>query len=263
MQHPATLHIAAAAYSADFDCRSDLAATLIPNEPSYVSTLTARIRDYWHCRHLPAFCHSFALPGHLERKLGCDAVAILHAGSFAKICLFEAKWPRAVSTQQAWDYLQGPSSHFSSQLGRQSAYAKAAAIFELFIVESAPGTARLGLDTWGATCLWHGEVLAYDALRTNTVWDQVDFWKLVTGVLRRDKNLWFSLRTVAECKYGSVLPVREGKVTLQGIAPAPAVTFPVVADLTSDLLAPVSDALGISHFLYLNLGLGVPWGGAA
>lgn len=260
MQHPATLHIAAAGYSADLACRSDLAAKLIPSEPAYVSSLTARIRDYWRCRGLPAFCQSFSLPGHLERKLGCDAVVILHAGSLAKICLFEAKWPRALTTQPSWDYLQGSRSHFSSQLSRQSMYSRDAAIFELFMVESTPGAVRLGLDTWGATCLWHKEALAYDTIRTSSVWDQADFWKLVTGVTRRDKNFWFTLRTVAECRYGAVLPVRSGIVTLRGSPPAVAASFPVSPDPTPDSLTTVQEMLGISHLLYLNLGEGIHWG---
>ncbi len=113
--------VAASAYKVDWNCRFELNTGVIADERDYVSNLTKGIRDYWQFSGLPHFLHSQTLPRPQESKFGCDAMIVIRFDNEAKVCLFEAKWPRLSVASHSWDSIQRSTniSHFSDKLQRQ------------------------------------------------------------------------------------------------------------------------------------------------
>lgn len=151
--------------------REDLVQNFLVSEPDYISNLTKGIRDTWQFLRLPALAHSQVLSRRQENVFGCDAVILIRMGSTAKLCLFEAKYPKlSQSDTYRWDKLQGNLniSHFSNQLERQYRWSHIAAVFEFFILEYPPGKAPKNFDLLASTCIWHLPVFQYDQTIRNS-----------------------------------------------------------------------------------------------
>jgi hypothetical protein len=256
MIHPLLQDIAGVVYTIDFRCRRDLCTRTLNNEPQYVAALTTRIRDYLECLGVPALCHAQALPATQERLLGCDAALLFHLNEGIKVGLFEAKWPRLLTSRYSWDRAQGGTgvSHFTDQLSRQSRVASHVAVWELLMLEACPGQYHVGFDIWGATCLWHSEADAFNHTRSSpqAVWSQYDARGLARSVTRHRKNLGTCVRRLVECSVGSPVAMSGGAVP---IATWEGESLGIPIDVVSfrDAAPAAARALGLSSILYADL----------
>lgn len=204
----------------DGDCRLNLNNGVIADERDYVSNLTKGIRDHWNFNGLPNFLHSQTLPRSQESTFGCDAMIVIRHNGEAKVCLFEAKWPRLSLNSYNWDSIQKKSniSHFSDQLLRQRQWSQEAAIWELFIHEHAYGEQPRGFETWASTCVWHFEALPFDTTYRNAkeIWTHDDLTDLVTDHVRtKPKTLQTVIEQACRCSRGQYQPIsRNGYVDL-------------------------------------------------
>lgn len=210
---PVATLVASICYSVDHSVRDQLYKGHVVDERDYVSNLTSGIRNYWESNHVPAYVHSQNLPRQQENIFGCDALILVKINDRFKLCLFEAKYPRFPSDQNyQWDYFQGSTnvSHFSDQITRQARWRHIAAIWELFVLESAPGKKFRGFDMWGSTCIWHEDALRYDHAdkQPNELWNNVHLENLKAAVNKRfpngrQMNLFEMLMSVLSCKAGT------------------------------------------------------------
>ena len=256
MLQPLVQDIAGVAYTLDSRCRSDLHSGAINDERQYVAALATRIRDYWRCRGLQTHLYAQALPSTQEKLLGCDAAIVLRVEAGVKVGLFEAKWPRFLSSGYAWDYRQVTTglSHFSSQLSRQTRVASHVAVWELFMLEACPGQYHVGLDSWGATCLWHSEATLFDSTRANpqALWSQSEARALAQSVKRHGKHLGTCVRRLAECTAGLPAQVIDGQVPVT-TWDGQTLSLPVDVASIHDAAPAAARALGLSVILYADL----------
>ena len=255
--HPHTHLVAATAYVVDRSVRADLSDNKVANEPDYVSNLTAGIRKFWDFHQLPNFSHSQTLAQSQENVFGCDAIVVLRLENRAKICLFEAKWPRLSTPRATWDSIQKSStvSHFTDQLRRQSKWVEQAAIWELFIHEWPPGERRRGFDEWGSTCFWHETTYLFDRANRDPsqVWKDSDLIELADFVRGGDRNLMRMLLRAAQCQQGDYLPIQNGHVTLSSNDAAESVEVPASLAVGDDAMIAFREEFNFEHFLYLSL----------
>lgn len=255
--------VASVIYALDKEIREELVQKIIADERDYVSNLTNRIRDRWRCFNLPAFAFSRTLDRPLESAFGCDAIIVIRIGNKAKVCLFEAKYPRLSQGFYAWDSVQQSSSisHFSDQLKRQEKWSHVAAIWELFILDDKPGKKLPGFDDWASTCVWHDSALMYDKNhRINTqVWNNSDLTKLVsmvkTGNLwtRKDANLHQMLMQVCKCKKGNRFPIMRGRIYMRSLNGEESVQVPANLANLEELAPDFCEEYNIRNFLYMAL----------
>lgn len=251
---PTTYYLGAVAYYVDQNCRHDLGAGHITDERDYVSNLTKGMRDQWRTVGLPSFLHAQTLGQSREIDFGCDAMIVLRLKDRAKICLFEAKWPRLSRPNHPWDKIQKTRSHFSDQIARQVPWSHRAAIWELVIHEQAQRCQPGSFDHRGATCIWHREAHAYDAEYRGgkRPWTHADLFGLVGYSISRPKNLKAMLERAARCGEGDFLPIEGGKVSLHSTDGHAAVEVP--AGLAGmERLTDFCVVAGIRHFLVLAL----------
>jgi hypothetical protein len=180
------MELASFAALSDREVRSDLSKGFIKDENDYTSNFTSAFR-----RHINSYSQSglsatsFLLQPCLERAAGVDAAIILSCGNQSKVAVFEAKWPRFLTSNYAWDYAQSGTglSHFSDQLKRQKRVHKSFAIFEMFYSEHSFGAQPRFLDPNGSSCVWHDDTDAFCNQRPNPddVWSQAELQTLLTA----------------------------------------------------------------------------------
>ncbi|MFN6570705.1 hypothetical protein [Dendronalium sp. ChiSLP03b] len=166
--HPYNSNIAKGIYILDQYVRQDICDGYIVSEPDYISTLISYIRLFLRSNQLVKNMYTFqsldskTLAKSSEQIFGCDALILIRAGNRAKICMFEAKFPR-LKSNGSWDSYQKSSnkSHFHDQLTRQHEWSSSATIWELFINDYIPGYSLKGFDKYGSTCIWHQDAYKY------------------------------------------------------------------------------------------------------
>lgn len=251
--------VAASAYKVDGNCRLELNTHVISDERDYVSNLTKGIRDYWDFSGLPHFLHSQTLLRAQETRFGCDAVIIIRYGNKAKVCLFEAKWPRLSDGSRDWDYIQKKPmiSHFSDQLQRQQRWSREAAIWELFIHEHAYGDQPNGYEAWASTCVWHDEAFPFDNTyrRVEDIWTDTDLTSMVTGFVRsRSKNLQAVLDQACRCQRGRYIPINQnGHVNLTADNDEETVLIPASLETLSSNAETFCVENGIRELLFVDV----------
>lgn len=171
---------------ADKEARSDLSLGFIKDENDYTSNFTGALRRIINSNSQTGLsASSFLLQHSEEREIGADAAIILSRGNESKVAVFEAKWPRFMTSGYQWDYEQTASglSHFSDQLERQTHWRGHFAVFEMFYSEHAFGAQPLFLNADGSSCVWHDDTDAFRQHRPNPdgVWSQTELQKLLTS----------------------------------------------------------------------------------
>ena len=170
---------------ADKEARSDLSLGFIKDENDYTSNFTSALRRIINSNSQTGLsASSFLLQHTEEREMGADAAIILSCGKESKIAVFEAKWPRFMSSGYQWDYAQTASglSHFSDQLERQTHWRGLFAVFEMFYSEHPFASQPPFLDANGSSCVWHDDTDAFRKQRPDpdAVWSQAELQKLLT-----------------------------------------------------------------------------------
>ena len=209
----------------DYLCRRELSAGNIVDEPDYVSNFTRGVRDGCRYYGLDAFCYSRKLNRNIETLTGCDAIIIFKFGAYAKICLFEAKWPRVSQRNYQWDSYQGNPqiSHFSNQIRRQSVWASQCAIWEQFLNEYSPGYDIPLFHLWGSTCVWHEMAFHFDTTyrNINRLWNNNDLIDLLAQIPTRPffhrhygKNVREMILKALLCHKGRRVPVDDDNVII-------------------------------------------------
>lgn len=193
---------------ADYQVRSDLIIGAIASENDYTSNFTSTLRRLLNSHSLTGLsATSLVVQPKFERYSGTDAAFILQSGSFAKIALFEAKWPRFGQANYSWDSEQTAAglSHFSDQLDRQSKLDRHFAIFEMFYCELPREHGPSFLNPHLSSCVWYREAAAFRVARRepNALWSQDELAAMLTGS-RHD--IGDMLRAVGECLEGKPLP---------------------------------------------------------
>lgn len=256
MNNPLLQNIPGVAYTIDYRCRRDLCTRTLNDERQYVAALTTRMRDHVERLGVPFLFHAQALDATQERLLGCDAALLFHLDEGIKVGLFEAKWPRLLTSRYSWDRAQGRTSvsHFTDQLLRQSRVGSHVAVWELLMLEASPGQRHVGFDIWGATCLWHAEADAFNRTRSTpqAVWSQDDARGLARSVKRRRKNLGTCVRRLVDCSVGSPVAVSNGAVPI-ATSEGESLGIPIDAVSFRDGAPAAARALGLSSILYTDL----------
>jgi hypothetical protein len=257
---PNVYHIASAAYVVDKQCRLELSTNQITDEPDYVSNLTRGIRRYWDHHGLPCLAHSQTLPNNQETTFGCDAIIIIRRGDYAKICLFEAKYPR-FGTGYQWDSTQSSSqiSHFSDQLSRQHKWSHSAAIWEFFIHDSDYGDEPDGFQSWASSCKWHKPTYSYDWAvrhgRRDELWDNDDLDDLVNDYSSPSRDIRFMIRQACQCRVGTYLAIEEEHVTIKSRdeEDAEEIDIPATLEALDTELEDFCRENGITNLLYVRI----------
>ncbi|MBE9078406.1 hypothetical protein IQ241_14060 [Romeria aff. gracilis LEGE 07310] len=253
---------AAIAYRADQDTRNELYNGVIAGEDDYVSALANEIRRTWKAFNLRCYLHSQKLNRLQESTFGCDALILFKEAAKAKLCLFEAKYPRICSqSYYQWDSMQTSSqiSHFSDQLRRQARWIHLAAIWELFVLECKPGVRHSHFDIWGSTCIWHNPVLKYDHFcRTSDKWNNDQLIDLLRRVKKppfstRQANLFDVLTSVLSCKAGFPIPIENGFLRITSSDRVSEVRVPSNLENMEQSIPNFCEEYGVKHFLCLEL----------
>lgn len=218
--------IAKSVYELDSKVRHELIQNYISGENDYVSTLMSKTRDFLNQQKISSFCVSRKLLRTQESIFGCDAMIVFQINDIAKICAFEAKYPKLnKKTNYGWDYLQKKpkKSHFSSQIDRQSNWKNNLYIWEFFILDYAFSQQGKVFDDLGSTCIWHKPTYNYDRQNINstTLWKQQDLINLVTTPKRKIKsnnsqNLYkILLQILLDTTVNKRRKVKNGSVTVR------------------------------------------------
>lgn len=254
--------VASMVYNADRNVRDELSKEFITSEDDYVSNLTSQIRNEWNRYNLPCYVHSQRLNRQQENLFGCDAVILFKIEDKAKLCLFEAKYPRIKSSNNyRWDSLQISSgiSHFSDQLSRQSKWSHLAAIWELFILEESPGNRFKSFDLWGSTCIWHSRALEFDHIEKdpNDLWENCHLENLLgRAKLRttlRQTNLFEILISVLTCKSGVQIPIQNNLIRISSSDRDAEISVPASLESMREDVEEFCEEYGVKHFWYLEL----------
>ena len=185
--------IAKSIYELDSKVRHELIQNYISDEDDYVSTLMSKTRDFFNQQKISSFCVSRRFSKTQESTFGCDAMIVFQINDTAKICAFEAKYPKLKSKpNHRWDSPQKSTgkSHFSDQIKRQSNWKNDIYIWEFFILDYAFHQQGKVFDDFGSTCIWHQPTFNYDKRNINqtTLWKQQDLINLVTTPKRKIKS---------------------------------------------------------------------------
>lgn len=185
--------IAKSVYEQDSKVRHELIQNYISDEDDYVSALMSKTRDFFYQQKISSFCISRKLPQSQETTFGCDAVIVFRFNNTAKICAFEAKYPRLkIKPGYGWDSPQKSTgkSHFSDQIKRQSKWKNDIYIWEFFILDYDFRQQEKAFDDLGSTCIWHKPTSNYDRKHINqtTLWQQQDLINLVKTPKRKIKS---------------------------------------------------------------------------
>jgi hypothetical protein len=268
---PTSKLVASIAYNADRHVREQLCSSYIVSESDYVSNLTGEIRNAWSRSNLPSYLHSQTLDKPRESEFGCDALIVLKINNMIKLCLFEAKYPRlAVDPRYKWDDKQAINkynprkiSHFSHQISRQHNWSHLAAIWEMFILEYAPGKQYKKFDLWGSTCVWHDVAIEYNHLckPSDELWNNKNLEELVERAKskppqKRQTNLFSMLSSVISCRNGSALPIpssSDSYLRIQSSDDRQTIYVPINLENMEELISPFCEESGVSHFWYFEI----------
>ena len=265
--------VAALYYELDAICRYQLHTGRITREDDYTSNLCGLIhyrpipRPYrYRFWPYPVRSYSRVLDKSEEYLFGCDAIILVQIKKKIKVGLFEAKWPRIVtSTNHRWDNLQADgNSHFHDQLKRQKRWATSAAIWEMFYYEERPSQATTPFDLYGSTCAWHE--VAYDYDRTL---DHSQRWSnsnLIDMLNTRPSdpqhrsfgmNLFDILLRFLSCKKGLPISMRDYTISLESEGEAATIPIPSFDENLQVLNLETIDAFmgtsGISSYLHIEI----------
>lgn len=248
--------IAQAAYSVDIDARTELSHQLLAGEDDYISTFTARLRGLLHRNGLATASLTRKLQPGEEQKLGCDVIIVIRSANVAKVCLFEAKWPRISVRSYGWDYRQKNSgiSHFSDQLSRQHMWHHVAAVWELFMVEAPHNLSPPEFDPLGSTCVWHDEALAYDqSYRTTSLWRTADVVKLLQSIGAPGNNIDQMIQQVINCERGNRLRIVQGNVELTALEGDDRIKIPVAGSELGERIRLFCQGNGLRAYLQISV----------
>ncbi len=191
---------------ADRLVRADLIEGFVVTENDYTSNFTSALRREINSRCLPSIsAYSQALSPPTERKTGTDGCIAFCNGTYFKVGLFEAKWPRLSTHHNCWDYLQNSSgrSHFDSQLARQHSLIYPA-IWEMFYSEEPYGSS-IHFPQFGSACVWHDDAFAFSASRNqNSPWIDSE---LVSLLSTRMQPIGKIIRSICMCERGTPIPI--------------------------------------------------------
>jgi hypothetical protein len=250
--------VAAVVYQADCRTRIDLSTGAVLGERDYVSRLVTRVADSWHALGGMAFAYSRVFTTSEEKRYGSDALILLRWPSVAKLCFFEAKWPRLSTRNYSWDTKERESdtSHFSTQITDQKRWSPEVAIWEQFLHEQPPRLQPGGFDPYGSTCITHDAAAAYDKRhKKGRTWTQKDLPALRIEAATKRRNIGDMLRAVCACRMGLPLPIAHGGVVIKSRRTQHTVTVPVDLGNLSDAGADTLGSLGVSHLLAVEIAL--------
>ena len=250
--------VAAVAYQADCQTRTDLSTGAVLGERDYVSRLVTRVADKWARLGGVALAYTRVLTTSEEKRYGSDALILLRWQSMAKLCFFEAKWPRLDTPSYAWDTADKKSglSHFSTQIADQKKWSHEVAIWEQFLHEQPAESQPGGFDQYGSTCITHDAAATYDKRhKGGKVWTQNDLTSLRVESATRRRNIGDMLRAVCACRMGLPLPIAHGSIVIRSARTQHSVTVPVGLGDLSDGGADIVGSLGVSHLLAMEIAL--------
>lgn len=210
----------------DKEIRSDMALGMIYSEDDYTSNFTGALRRNINCHSKTGIkATSHILPTQIEQSAGCDATIIIQSNGYAKVLLFEAKWPRMSKKGYRWDYKQTSTglSHYSDQIDRQAQQPSIFAIFEMFYCEYDFYKQPSYMKDVASTCVWHHDALNFKNSRSHpdNIWSQAD----LKGMLKTGNY------TIAEI-ISDVCSCKEG----QAISTGDSIDFAYEFQLTGEIL---------------------------
>jgi hypothetical protein len=197
-------------------CREELRTGIIVSERDYVSCLSSRIRDEF--RNLPVFAQT--LRQGTEQENGVDGLILFQFNSEIKIGWYEAKWPRVMLADYAWDRVPPGHnlSHFTLQLLKQRHWEGQVALWEMFFNESDDGFESPPFEYFGSSCVWHRN--AFDYMRHQGIlfepWatDQLKLLLETNGI-----NFYTVIYDMLSCKKGKRIKLDTGQkyVSISGL----------------------------------------------
>lgn len=257
--------IAKSVYELDSKVRHELIHNNISDENDYVSTLMSKIRDFFTQQKISKHCISRRLSKTQENKFGCDAMIVFRFIDTAKICAFEAKYPRLnKKLNYGWDSSQKTTgkSHFSDQITRQSNWKNDIYIWEFFILDYAFSQQAKVFDDFGSTCIWHKPTFNYDRRNINqtTLWQQKDLINLVTTPKRKIKsknslNIYeILLQILLDTNTNKQRKVKNGSVTVRSNSgEEEEITIPASLENVEEQSNRFLEQSGIANFLFIQL----------
>lgn len=257
--------IAKSVYDIDSKVRHELVQNYISDEDDYVSTLMSKIRDLFKKYKNLKACISKKFPSSQEQKFGCDAMIVFRINDIAKICAFEAKYPRfKIHPNYAWDSPQKKTkkSHFSDQIKRQSTWKNNLYIWEFFILDYAFRQQGKVFDDFGSTCIWHQPTFNYDRRNINqtTLWKQQDLINLVTTPSRKLKsknslNIYeILLQILLDKNVNKQRKVENGSVTVRSNSgEEEEISIPASLENIEEQSNRFLEESGITNFLFIQL----------
>ena len=227
--------IASICYKIDMYCRIDLSNGSITREPDYVSNLASHLRHPFGPFFRFSIASAATLASSLETTFGCDSIIIFTKGNYAKVGLFEAKWPRYFNNPNyRWDSPNtSGNSRFTSQIERQNLWTKSGAfIWEMFFNESMPVKNR-PFDEIGSSCLTNFDANQYMSSHIASptqLWDNSDLIRFLPAAMSFKRIIYNMLR----CNWGKRIMINNNAVTLNSNDKSMAREIPVPRDIQSN-----------------------------
>lgn len=283
LPEPYTLAIAKGIYRLDQYIRQDICEGCIQNEVDYVSTLMAYIRLFFRSQKLARQIGGFkidiskgtsqVLSRSLEQKFGCDALIIFRARNKAKVCMFEAKYPK-IKSYGYWDWHQDDKnytnwqkqqiSHFHHQLKRQEKWDKAAFIWELFINDCYPSNSLNFLDNYGSTCIWHKDAYAYSQdyigdeynykTKKTELWNNRHLKDCLERLPYKPLNLEKILTTVLSKHEDKEIRINDDLISLKS-EDEEEINIPLTIDSIKEHQSIILEKMGVREFIFIELNL--------
>ncbi|MEA5554500.1 hypothetical protein VB713_26560 [Anabaena cylindrica UHCC 0172] len=258
--------IAKGIYALDQYVRQDIYDGCIRNERDYVSTLMSYTRLFFrNVKVVKNFyhCQSQILSNNLEQEFGCDALILFRsAGNTAKLCLFEAKYPRLNQINYRWDEYQTKNrySHFHDQLTRQNNWSSSAFIWELFINDNLPGHSIKGFDKYGSTCVWHEDAYKYSETNLthpcngyyNQLWNKNKLKECVEQLPYNPLNLEDILTAILRSSVKEkLIPIKEEMIKIKS-SEGKTIDIPASVNMIREIQNNFFETTGISNFLFIE-----------
>jgi len=215
-------------YKIDSYVRMDLSNSIIADERDYVSSFVSLCRFNLlldRIRRLKIGCkwHAIVNNPSNERRFGCDGMIVFKYRNTIKVGMFEAKWPRyKTNYNYKWDSIQNATktSHFSSQIERQSRWSHVAAIWEMFIYEGKLKTLSAPFDAMASTCVLHKDVSSFIKTHASikTLWNNRDLDDLLIFAEKRMRksnslNLRYIIFEILTCQLGAMITVEDYEIS--------------------------------------------------
>lgn len=255
--------IAKGIYALDQYVRHDIYDGSIRDERDYVSTLMSYTRLFFrNVQVVKQFYYPQILSSNLEQEFGCDALILFCDEKYAKVCLFEAKYPRLRQGNYPWDKYQTKNrySHFHDQLTRQNNWSSSAFIWELFINDNLPGYSIKGFDKYGSTCIWHEDAYKYSETNLkypsnryyNQLWNNNKLKECVEQLPYNPLNLEDILTAILSSEEEKLIPIREEMITIKS-SEEESIDIPASVNMFKEMQNNFFERTGITNFLFVEL----------